>query len=249
MDKEVKRMLLSFLPALAFVIALWLVKYMEIRSGYSLTTFGVLPRTFSGLKGVITSPFVHDDYKHLISNSIPLLVLGAGLFYFYKSLAWRVVAGIYILSGFWLWLGGRESFHIGASGLVYGLTTFLFFSGVLRRETRLMALSLLVVFLYGGMVWGLFPLFRGMSWEAHLFGSLAGILFAFVYRKEGPQRKVYQWEDESEDDDDENDYWKLPEQQKSSVTAEDANNNTRSVNIHYIYRPEEKKPPPSDEKN
>ena len=244
MDKEVKRMLLSFLPGLAFVLVLWLVKYLEERSGFSLSSFGVLPRTVSGLKGVITSPFVHGDYKHLISNSIPLLVLGGALFYFYKSLAYRVIAGVYLLGGFWLWLGGRESLHIGASGLVYGLTTFLFFSGVLRRETRLMALSLLVVFLYGGMVWGLFPLFTGMSWEAHLFGSLAGLLFAFVYRKEGPQRKVYQWEEEDDDTDDENAYWKLPEQKTNTASG-----NSNSVNIHYIYRQEEKKSTPPDEKN
>jgi hypothetical protein len=113
-----------------------------------------------------------------------------------------------------------------------------------------MALSLLVVFLYGGMVWGLFPIFIGMSWEAHLFGSLAGMLFAFVYRKEGPQRKVYQWEEEEDDDaDDENAYWKLPEQRNGAGTPADTKPDAKSMNIHYIYRPEEKKSPPPDEKN
>ncbi|MBL0072016.1 MAG: rhomboid family intramembrane serine protease [Bacteroidetes bacterium] len=129
------------------------MKWLEIQSGYLLTEYGVLPRTLSGLKGVITSPFIHGDMKHLISNSLPLLVLLSGLFYFYKAMAYRVFAGIFLLGGIWLWIGGRESYHIGASGLVYGLTTFLFLSGVVRREARLMALSLLVVFLYGGMVW------------------------------------------------------------------------------------------------
>ena len=250
MDKEVKKMLVSFIPALLFVGVLWLIEYLEVYSGFSLTSYGVLPRTVEGLKGVIFSPFVHDDYKHLLSNSIPLIVLGAGLFYFYKDLAWRVIAGIYLLSGFWLWLGGRESYHIGASGLVYGLTAFLFLSGVLRRETRLMALSLLVVFLYGGMVWGLFPLFIGVSFEAHIFGTLAGFLFAFVYRKEGPQRKVYLWEDEEEsEEDEENAYWKLPQQQNKTTPSNDTESNIKSVNIHYIYRTGEKKSPPPDEKN
>ena len=157
MDKEAKRMIHSFLPGLVLVAVLWLIKFIEMQSGHLLTEYGVLPRTISGLKGVITSPLIHGDLRHLVSNSIPLLVLGAGLFYFYNSLAYRVFLGIYLLGGFWLWLGGRESYHIGASGLVYGLTTFLFFSGVIRRDIKLMALSLLVVFLYGGMVWGIFP--------------------------------------------------------------------------------------------
>ena len=238
-------MVSSFFPGLIFVLALWIVKWIEMSSGHLLTNYGVLPRTVEGLKGVITSPFIHGDIKHLVSNSIPLLILGAGLFYFYKSLAFRVFAGIYILGGFWLWLGGRESYHIGASGLVYGLTAFLFFSGLLRKDTRLMALSLLVVFLYGGMVWGLFPIFTGVSWEAHLFGSLAGMLFAFAYRKEGPQRKEYTWEKEPEEDyDDENAYWKLPESQVQPPAE------NKTVHIQYIYKPDSpSKDTGTDEKN
>jgi len=203
---------------------------------------------------VITSAFVHGDLKHLISNSLPLLVLGAGLFYFYRTLAWRVFFGVYLLGGFWLWLGGRESYHIGASGLVYGLTTFLFFSGVLRRDIRLMALSLLVVFLYGGMVWGIFPLFIGISWEAHLFGAFAGVLFAFVYRKEGPQRKIFEWENEMEDDDDdENAYWKLPTQKPQAENSQGNQTQSNTVNIRYIYHPKpdpgQPGSKPEDEKN
>lgn len=241
MDKEVKRIFKSFVPGLILVAALWVVKLIEWQSGHFLTEFGVYPRTLNGLIGIFTSPFIHGDYKHLISNSIPLLVLGAAIVYFYNSLAFKVFAWVYILGGFWLWLGGRESYHIGASGLVYGLTTFLFFSGAFRREARLMALSLLVVFLYGGMVWGIFPLFKGVSWEAHLFGALAGILLAVVYRKEGPQRKLYEWEknDFNDDDveDDENAYWKIP----SPSQPVPENQNTEPVKesemkIHYIYR-------------
>ncbi len=256
MDKEVKRIILSFIPGLVLVVALWVVKLIEVNSGFYFTELGVFPRTLSGLKGVITSPFVHGDYKHLISNSLPLLVLAGGLFYFYKSLAYRVFVGVYLLGGFWLWLGGREAYHIGASGLVYGLTSFLFFSGVFRRDLRLMALSLLVVFLYGGMIWGIFPLLIGVSWEAHLFGALAGLLYAYVYRLEGPQRKIYEWEnsvEEEEDDDDPNAYWKLPQQ---TITVEPQPDLTpppmqQTVNIHYIYKPKIEPPPPTEtnEKN
>ncbi len=251
-------MIISFLPGLIFVAVLWLVKLIEVQSGLPLVEYGVMPRTISGFKGVITSPFIHGDLRHLISNSVPLLVLAGGLFYFYSSIAYRVIAGIFLLGGFWLWLGGRESYHIGASGLVYGLTSFLFFSGMLRRDVRLMALSMLVVFLYGGMVWGIFPLFTGISWEAHLFGALAGMLFSFVYRKEGPQRKVYEWEGETDEEtDDENAYWKIPpvaltapvnEQPEAQEPEKETENKT--VNIHYIYQPKQILPPDSPhEKN
>ncbi len=258
MDKEVKRMISSFLPGLIFVAVLWLVKLIEVQSEQPLVEYGVMPRTFSGLKGVITSPFIHGDLRHLISNSVPLLVLAGGLFYFYSSLAYRVIAGIFLLGGFWLWLGGRESFHIGASGLVYGLTTFLLFSGMFRRDVRLMALSMLVIFLYGGMVWGIFPLFTGISWEAHLFGALAGMLFSFVYRKEGPQRKVYEWEGEQEEEtDDEHAYWKIPPAASvtplnppSQIPDSDKETENKNVNIHYIYKPNQALPPDSThEKN
>ncbi len=238
MDKEVVRIIKSFIPGLILVSVLWIIKLIEWKSGHLLTEYGVFPRSAKGLIGIITSPFIHGDIKHLVSNSLPMLVLGAGLFYFYNSLAYKVFAWVYLLGGFWLWLGGRDSFHIGASGVVYGLTAFLFFSGFIRRDVRLMALSLLVVFLYGGMVWGIFPLVREISWEAHLYGSLAGILMAIVYRKEGPQRKLYEWEqpsfhEEDDDEDDENAYWKIPPD-GGKPPAKDANS---QVKIHYIYRP------------
>ena len=251
MDKELQNLLKSFIPGALLVLVLWLIKLLELKSGYLLTEYGVLPRTVEGLKGVITSPLIHGDIKHLVSNSVPLLVLGAGLVYFYKSLAFRVFVGVYLLGGFWLWLGGRESYHIGASGVVYGLTSFLFFSGVFRRDTRLMAISLLVVFLYGGMIWGIFPLFVGMSWEAHLFGGLAGLLIAFVYRGEGPQRKVYIWEEEPDEPEEEvaaaEEENLLPASPTIDAETGEAN---RPVNIHYIYTPKNNTTTsPDDEKN
>ncbi len=230
MDKELRIILYSFIPPAFFILVLWLVKYMEISSGYRLDEFGVYPRHWEGLKGILTAPFVHGDLTHLASNSIPLLLLGAGLVYFYGPLAMKVFSLIYLLSGAALWLGGREVYHIGASGIVYGLAFFLFFSGILRKDTRLMALSLLVVFLYGSMVWGIFPLWRGISWEAHLFGSLAGILCAVLFRHEGPQRPGYSWEVEPEE-----------EQEKqeaiTGLTDEPKKEETENeVSIHYIYK-------------
>lgn len=123
-----------------------------------------------------------------------MLILGWALFYFYRPVAIKTLFWIYIMSGFWLWISGRPSFHIGASGIIYGLTAFLFFSGFFRREKKVSALSLLVIFLYGSMWWGIFPVKEGVSWEGHLWGALAGLILAIIFRKQGPQKPKYQWE-------------------------------------------------------
>jgi membrane associated rhomboid family serine protease len=226
-----RKVLKSVLLPMLFVAALWLVKAAEVGLGIRLDEWGVFPRTLPGLKGIITSPFIHGDWQHLFSNSVPMIVLGTLLIYFYEEMWLRAFLWIYLLSGFWLWLSGREAYHIGASGIVYGLSAFLFFSGIIRRHTGLMAVSLVVVFLYGGLVWGIFPLFVRMSWEAHLSGLMAGTLMAFYFRKEGTQRKVYEWDDEGESSDD-------PGQ---TITGE-----PHETVIRYLYKPEDKN---DDEKN
>lgn len=198
MQQEIKFAYRSFIPAFLFVTLLWLVKLAENYFKTDFVSYGVLPRSIGHLSGIVTTVFVHANFEHLLSNSIPLLILGTALNYFYREVWLRVFFIVWIFGGFWLWLGGRESYHIGASGLIYGLAAFLFFSGIIRRHTGLMAISLLVVFLYGSMVWGIFPLFRDMSYEAHLFGALAGIFCAIYFRKEGPQKKTYEWETEDE---------------------------------------------------
>lgn len=168
--------------------------YYHIR----LSHWGVYPRESKGLIGIITMAFIHGDWKHLFNNSVPLLVLGGALYHFYKSLANRVWIYSILYTGTLLWLGGRPSFHIGASGLVYALASFLFFSGFIRKHHSLMALSMSVVFLYGGMVWGIFPSEEHISWEGHLFGALNGIFWAIYFKDEGPQRKKYSWELEAD---------------------------------------------------
>ena len=183
---------------------MWLVFLAQVVTDLPLYKWGVLPRTTSGLKGIFTSVFLHGDIGHIASNSIPVLVLGAMLFYFYKKIAKASVVWIWLVSGIWLWIGGRNNadhpvYHIGASTLIYGLASFLFFSGLFRRHLRLMVVSALVVFLYGSIVWGIFPFKTEISWEGHLFGAIAGLLVAFNYRKEGPQRRVYVWEEEEEE--------------------------------------------------
>ena len=191
----------SFLFPLLFSLVMWISKISEAIFELSFAEFGIFPRTANGLIGIITSPFIHSDFLHLISNTIPIIILGAALIYFYKSLALRVFILIFILTGIWVWLAGRASYHIGASGVVYGLAFFLFLSGIFRRDRGLMAFSLLIVFLYGSIIWGVLPIETGMSWEGHLFGALSGIICAIAFKKEGPQRKKYEWEEEDDDDD------------------------------------------------
>jgi len=148
---------------------------------------GVYPREMSGLKGILFSPLIHGGWKHLLDNSLPVLFLSLALFYFYRDIAWRIWFLIYLIGGILLWGVGRQAYHIGASGLIYGLAAFLFLSGVIRRVRSLMAISLLVVFWYGGMVWGLLPFDVEVSFEAHITGAVAGVLLAVVYRNEGPE--------------------------------------------------------------
>ena len=183
---------------LVFVLILIGIHFYSTKYGVRLSHFGVYPREIKGLFGILSSSFIHGDWKHLFNNSVPLIVLGSALFHFYNRLAIRVWIYSIIFTGILVWLGGRPSFHIGASGLVYALATFLFFSGFIRKHKPLMAISMIVVFIYGGMVWGIFPKDEHISWEGHLFGAFNGLFWALYYRDEGPQRKKYSWEIEEE---------------------------------------------------
>jgi len=198
-----KKLLLSMLIPGVFIVLLWIVLFLESQLDTSLYFLGIFPLEARGLPGILTSPFVHADIEHLFNNTIPVFVLGTAIFYFYSDIAFSIVGWSWLLSGLFLWIAGREAWHIGASGLVYALASFLFFSGIIRKYFRLMALSLLVVFLYGSMVWGMFPLVDiHVSWESHMLGAGAGLIMAVLYRKKGPQRKMPDWyyEDEYEDE-------------------------------------------------
>ncbi|HAP70733.1 MAG TPA: rhomboid family intramembrane serine protease, partial [Flavobacteriales bacterium] len=178
----------SILVPAILVITLVLIKLAEVVFETSFAQWGIFPRKVSGLLGILTFPFIHGDWKHLFNNSSALLVLGSMLYFFYREVASRSLFWIYLLSGVWLWVGGRANIHIGASGVVYGLFGFLFVSGLLRKHLKLMALSMLVVFLYGSLVWGIFPVDETISYEGHLLGLFAGVIVALVYRKHGTQR-------------------------------------------------------------
>jgi membrane associated rhomboid family serine protease len=195
-----KKLLLSIIIPGIFVILMWLVKFIEVLFETDLSGFGIYPLKVEGLPGIILSPFIHSDFKHLFNNSLPLFLLSVALFFFYSEVALKVFSWTYLLTGIFVWIGGREAWHIGASGLVYGLASFLFFSGIIRRYYRLVALSLLIVFLYGEMVWGIFPgVYKNVSWESHMLGVFSGIILAIWFRKEGPQKPVYEWMEEDDE--------------------------------------------------
>lgn len=189
----------SIFPALAFVVLLWVVFYLDVEFNLHLYKYGILPRTAEGLKGILFYPLIHGSIEHLFSNTVPLLMLGWCLFYFYREIAFKTFFWIYLMSGVWIWISARESYHIGASGLVYGLVTFLFFSGWFRKEKKVAAISMLVIFLYGGLWWGMLPIKEDISFEGHIWGAFAGLLLAVVFRKQGPQKPIYTWEEDEID--------------------------------------------------
>lgn len=184
MKNELHKISQSLFFASAFLLLLWQIKLVESLLGADLAIFGILPREMVGFKGVLTAPLIHADFNHLASNSFSMCFLLTCMIYIYNKIAVRVFVGIYLISGVMVWLMARPVYHLGSSGLIYGLVSFLFFSGVFRLDMRLLALSLLVVFMYGGLIWGVWPTDAGISWETHLMGSMSGIFFAFYYRAE-----------------------------------------------------------------
>jgi membrane associated rhomboid family serine protease len=195
-----KKFFLSIIIPGIFIFLMWFVKIIEILFETDFSFLGIYPLEVKGLPGIIFSPLIHEDFKHLFNNSVPLFLLSTAVFYFYSEVALKVSLWTYFLTGIFVWIAGREAYHIGASGLVYGLASFLFFSGIIRKYYRLIALSLLVVFLYGSMVWGMLPeLYKNVSWESHMLGFVSGIILAVWFRNEGPQSPVYDWMEEEEE--------------------------------------------------
>lgn len=189
--------------ALGFVAVLWAVDFLNVVLGLDLQRFGVRPRELQGLPGILLAPLLHAGLPHLISNSAPLFVLGTGVLYLYPNSTFKVLPAVYLGPGIAVWLfGATSSVHIGASGLVYGLVAYVLAAGLIRRDRRAIAASMLVYFLYGTLVWGVFPIKRGVSWETHLAAAVIGVLMAILLRHyDVPPRKRYDWENEPEGSD------------------------------------------------
>lgn len=182
-----------FLIPSLFVFLIWFIYWIEINFGFNFNKYGVFPREISGLVGVFTSPFIHSDTSHLFNNSIPLFVLSVCLFYFYSKVALKVLIYGGFFTGILTWNIARESYHIGASGIVYLLFSFVFFSGIIKKHYRLVAVSLIIIFLYGSMIWYVLPIKEGVSWEGHLSGFISGFILSFLYRKKGIIKEKYEF--------------------------------------------------------
>jgi membrane associated rhomboid family serine protease len=231
LEKEEKYKLLNALIYPAVIVGMMgIIHFSQFVFDWNLSVYGIYPRRLSGLVGVLFTPFLHGDFNHLFNNSISLLILGSSLFYFYKKISLKVFIWIYIMSGFWTWISARESYHIGASGIIYGLFSFLLISGFLRKNLQLIGVSFFVVFVYGSMVWGIFPIKVHISYEGHLWGFIAGIILAIYYKKQGPQKIEHVWDEEDDDIDEDNAYWKI--ERKSIIS---------SPEINYIYKPKKEK--------
>lgn len=171
----------SFLPGILFVGLLWLISLLSFLTDANLVWLGILPRSFFGLIGILTAPLIHEGLVHLLSNSFPLVLLSGFILYMNRPVAPRVLLLVYLLSGLLTWFIGRQNYHIGASGVVYGMAGYLLFNGFLRHNRAAMAISLAVLFLYSGLFYGLFPTDERISWEGHIAGIVSGLVAAVVY--------------------------------------------------------------------
>lgn len=206
------------IPAL-LVTLMWVVKMVEMAFSLDLSSWGLAPQSAKGLWGILTLPFLHGGWEHLLTNTSAVLVLGTALYYCYPTLANRVMLLSWLFSGLLTWCIGRPgTIHIGASALIYALNLFLIVSGFIRGNRLLIVISLIMVFLYGGFVWGMVPTLatlQNISWEGHLSGAIVGVVLAILYRKKGPQKEEHHWdEDDDNDNDNENNgekpYWDVP---------------------------------------
>ncbi len=202
--------------SISFVILLWLVKIFEFEFNFDFASWGILPLHTTGLRGILTSPFIHANFEHLTANSFPIFILTFSLFFFYRKSAYLIFILIYLLSGSFVWLGGRESLHIGVSGVIYGLAAFLFLSGVISFNIRLLTISLIVSLLYGGLFWGIFPTKPEISWESHLWGGVSGLGLALLFRNSAPYIQAAESDNEDEDSEGEDTFQNNPDQIKDS---------------------------------
>jgi membrane associated rhomboid family serine protease len=235
------------LVPLAIVLLIWTVFFIEVRFGLNLNTYGIYPRTLPGLQGVLFSPFIHGSLAHLFNNTLPLAILGAALLYFYQDIAFRVLLWGFFMTGIITWAIGRPSYHIGASGIIYLLASFIFFKGVISRHYRLVALSLAVVFLYGGLLWYIFPVKDGISWEGHLAGFLSGLILALSLRAALPAARKFAWEAEDYDESQDEFLRQFDEEGNFIENKEDtAGEESERLTVKYHYK---RKPPAQDGPN
>lgn len=240
MKPEFKRLYYAAFFPLLGVVLMFSVFLLKIFTESDLYWLGIYPRDWHSLLGIVGINLIHSGWEHLGNNTISFLILSVSLFYVYREIAQKVFWSSMFMTGAILWLIGRDNWHIGCSGWIYSLAFFLFFGGILRKHVPLIALSLLVVFIYGNMVWHVFPwkVNDPISWEGHLAGGISGLFLAILYRKSPPQRKLLDWEMEEDSNSDVSDdadaYWAVKTDTESDSKAESdaiTNSNTRVSEI------------------
>lgn len=185
MDQTSSAFLRRLRIPIVFVSLLWIIHIVQRATGIDFTTLGVFPRHVEGLPGIIFTPLIHGSWEHLFSNSVSFLMLSVVLFWFYPRIALGSIVWLYFLSGLGIWIFAQpNSYHIGASGVVYGMVSLVFWSGIFRRNLKSIILALIILMLYAGLFEGIIPGKEGISWEGHLFGGIAGIILAWFYRKD-----------------------------------------------------------------
>ncbi len=200
--------------ALSFVALIWLIQLANWGLDVGPEQFGIRPRKLAGLVGILFAPLLHGSFEHLIANSVPVVVLGTVMLTLYPQAAPKVLPAIYLGPGVAVWLFARGGTHIGASGLVYGLMSYILVAGLIRRDRRAIAASLLVCFMYGALVWGVLPIQQRVSWETHLAAAVIGVVLAIALRRLDPQpRTRYAWEDENDE--------RAPESSNNSATRDE----------------------------
>ena len=189
-----------FIIAFMLVFMMWFVNTLDRLLPLELYQYGVYPLRSSGLIGIITAPFIHStvDFGHILNNSAPTFVLSWLLFYHYRKVALKSFLIIYFLTGIGVWFVARENYHIGMSGVIYGMASFLVVSGFFKQNIRVAGISLLVIFMYGSIIWGIFPQELSVSWEGHAMGLFSGIIAAVIFRGRTHEAVKYKYEIEEE---------------------------------------------------
>jgi len=253
-DNQTKILKITLTIAASLVAIMGIVYAYDIYFDLNLYKYGVYPQKFSGLIGILTAPFIHSTsgYSHLLNNSGPTFILTWLLFYNFRNIAPRVFIITFLGTGLLVWIFGRPSYHIGMSGVIYGLTSFLMVSGFLTKNVRVAGISLLVIFLYGSFIWGIFPQQNNVSWEGHFSGFTIGIFLAFFYRSELPQQQKYRYEVEEElGIEPEFEYWNETHSEKQGAGERDqpiTPVHNDPIQVVYTFVPKEVKPKLDDHK-
>lgn len=210
----------SFLPGLLFVVLLWLIALLSYLTEANLSWLGIFPRNFFGLIGIVTGPLIHADLLHLLSNSFPFILLSGFILFQHRKTGVDVLLFVYVISGLLTWFMGRQAYHIGASGVIYGMASYLLFIGFLSRDRGSLAVSLAVLFLYSGLFYGIFPGEERVSWEGHLGGLIAGFVAALTFGSYTKKKET-----------DAEDYTLLTPQQRH--TSHTMGNNSAAYRVQY----------------